>query len=230
VRHGLLFASALIAAAASAGPPLSLALQARQPAPLTADLPPLLPRPEVVRPFLLGFHPLVADLYWLRTIQYLGEQLQHRRPVLHLYPLVDFVTSLDPHFVDAFHLGALFLSIGGQYQQAIAIYERGIAHHPDRWELPHDLGRLYFLELKDDARALQYWLVADRLPGRPHYLPRFIARLYAKTGKLETALELWQQMAQNSHSEWVQQRAKIEIQKLLAEKQRQRRTASPRVR
>jgi tetratricopeptide (TPR) repeat protein len=168
----------------------------------------------------------MADLYWLRTIQYLGEQIQQRRPAPHLYPLVEFVTRLDPQFFDAFRLGALFLAIGGQYPEAIAVYERGIARHPDRWELPHDLGRLYFLELKDDARALEWWLAADRLPGRPHYLPRFIARLYAKVGATETALELWQRMAAASDNEWVQERAKAEIKKLLAEMQRQGRAAS----
>lgn len=215
----------LVAAAAAAAPSLSLALQARATAHVAAEAPPLLPRPEVVRPLLLGFHPLMADLYWLRTIQYLGEQIQHRRPAPHLYPLVDFVTRLDPRFFDAFQLGALFLTIGQQYPQAIAVYERGIASHPDRWELPHDLGRLYFLELQDDARGLQWWLAADRLPGRPHYLPRFIARLYAKTGATETALELWQRMAETSDNEWVQQRAKAEIKKLLAQLQRQRRAA-----
>ncbi len=201
-------------AAALAVPPLSAGLRARAPSP-PPETQPVLPQAAVLRPALLGFHPLVADLYWLRAVQYVGEHLETDRRFPHLPALVDLVTGLDPHFVDAYALGGLFLSMAGQYPEAVAVYEKGIRHNPHRWELPYDLGRLYFLELNDDAKALAWWLVADRLPGRPHYLPRFIARLHARTGALETALELWQRMAEESDSEWVRKRAQEEVERLL---------------
>ncbi len=212
MRRALLWT--LIGTLALAVPLLAAALPARSPrgAP---DAAPVLPAPDILRPLLLGFHPIVADLYWLRTVQYFGARLESETASPHLYALVDFVTGLDPHFVDAFQLGALFLIIRGQYPEAIAIYEKGIALNPSRWELPHDLGRLYFLELKDDAQALRWWLVADALPGRPHYLPRFIARLHARTGRLETALQLWQAVAETSENAWVRRRAAEEIRQIL---------------
>jgi len=203
----------LAATAAAAMPPLSAALQARTP--VVAQAEPLLPQPEVLRPLLLGFHPIVADLYWLRTVQYFGEHIQTDGQFPHLYPLVNFVTSLDRQFMEAFQLGGLFLVIAGRYPEAVAIYEKGIGQHPERWELPYDLGRLYFLELKDDAQALRWWQVADRLPGRPHYLPRFIARLHARTGSLETALQLWKGILETSDNAWVRKRAAEEIAALL---------------
>ncbi len=210
----------LIIAAVLSVPLLSAALQARAPS-TPAETPPLLPRVEVLRPLLLGVHPLVADLYWLRTIQYFGEHIATDRRFPHLYRLTDYVTSLDPHFVDAYEVGGLFLSMAGQYPEAVAVYEKGIARNPTRWELPYDLGRMYFLELKDDRKALEWWLRADRLPGRPSYVPRLIARLYARTGALETALELWRAMAETSHNPWVREKAAEEIAKLLAEIQTQ---------
>jgi tetratricopeptide (TPR) repeat protein len=176
-----------------------------------------LPRIDLFRPLLLGFHPLAADLYWLRTIQYFGEHMQTDGQLPHLYALVDFVTSLDPRFIEAYQLGGLFLVIGKRFSEAIAVYEKGIAANPRRWELPHDLGRLYFIELKDDPQALRWWEVADRLPGRPHYLPRFIARLYGKTGHLETAFELWKTMYETSDNEWVRRTARQEMAKILAQ-------------
>jgi tetratricopeptide (TPR) repeat protein len=169
----------------------------------------------VLRPAVLGFHPLVADLYWLRAVQYVGQHLETDGRFPHLPALVGLVTDLDPHFVDAYILGGLFLSTAGQYPEAVAVYEKGIRYNPHRWELPYDLGRLYFLELTDDARALRWWLLADRLPGRPAYLPRFIARLHARTGALETALELWQHMAEDSDNEWVRKRAREEVERLV---------------
>jgi tetratricopeptide (TPR) repeat protein len=183
----------------------------------TARITPIFfPRVEIVRPALLGFHNLAADLWWLRTIQYFGGRVEREEQFPQLYQLVDMVTSLDSGFLDAYRYGGLFLVIARQYPQAIQIYKKGIAAYPHNPDLPHDLGRLYFLELKDDAQALYWWEIANRLPGRPHYLPRFIARLYAKTGHLDTALELWKSMRDTATNEWVRKTAAQEIAKILA--------------
>src|SRR5512136_785237 len=158
------------------------------------------PRVEIVRPALLGFTGLAADLTWIRTVQYFGSRIEGKERFPQLYQLVDMTTSLDPHFLDAYQYGALFLTIARQYSNAIAVYRKGIAANPSAWQLPHDLGRLYFLDLQDYQQALHWWEITDRLPGRPHYIPRFLIRLQAKLGHVETALELWQQMLDHSEN------------------------------
>lgn len=173
------------------------------------------PRVAILRPALLGFDSLAADYWWLRTVQYFGDRMEREERFPQLYQLVDMTVSLDPHFLDAYRYGGLFLVIAKQYPQAVDIYTRGIARHPGDWQLPHDLGRLYFLELQDYAGALHWWTLAERLPGRPHYLPRFIARLAAETGALETALELWREMAETSDNAWVRQNARREMARIL---------------
>ena len=213
-----LLAAVLILGAAVSILPLSSALEARAPhGEGRFGTSPILPRAAVLRPLLLGFHPLAADLYWLRTIQYFGGHLETDRQFTSLYELVDLVTSLDPHFVVGYELGGLFLSIVKRNPEAIAIYEKGIKANPERWELPYDLGRLYFLEFKDYPAALHWWQAADRLPGRPDYLPRMIARLYSKTGALETAFELWKELYEMSNNDWVRKTALREMRKILAE-------------
>jgi tetratricopeptide (TPR) repeat protein len=175
------------------------------------------PRAEILRPALLGFTGLAADLTWIRTVQYFGGRVERRERFPQLYQLVDMVTSLDPHFLDAYVYGGLFLTIVKQYPNAIAIYEKGFAANPTAWQIPHDLGRLYFLELRDYGQALHWWNITDRLPGRPHYIPRFLIRLQAKTGHVETALELWRQLLERSENEAVSEIARREIRKLLEE-------------
>lgn len=178
------------------------------------------PPVEIVRPALLGFTGLAADLLWIRTVQYFGSRIEGKEPFPQLYQLVDMATSLDPHFLDAYQYGALFLTIARQYPNAIAIYRKGIAANPSAWQLPHDLGRLYFLELKNYPEALHWWEITDQLPGRPHYIPRFLIRLQARLGHVETALELWQQMLEQSTNESIRAIARYEIQKLRQEMQR----------
>src|SRR5512136_1980690 len=211
----------VIAVAALAGANLtSRGIEARAVAREETPQPIFFPRAEILRPALLGFTGLAADLTWIRTVQYFGSRVEGKERFPQLYQLVDMTTSLDPHFLDAYQYGALFLTIARQYSNAIAVYRKGIAANPSAWQLPHDLGRLYFLELQDYQQALHWWEITDRLPGRPHYIPRFLIRLQAKVGHLETALELWQQMLERSENEAVREIARREIQKLREEMQR----------
>jgi tetratricopeptide (TPR) repeat protein len=202
----------LVAGAAAAG--LLTALEKARPKTAAEAEAPWLPPAAAVKPLFLGYHALAADLFWIRTVQYFGAHIQTDRQYPYLYRLVDLTTSLDPHFLDAYQLGGLFLSIGRAYPEAIAIYRKGIEHNPDRWELPHDLGRLYFLELYDYPQALRWWELTDRLPSRPHYIPRFVARLHARMGQVETALELWTQAYNGATNEWIREIARKEIEKL----------------
>ena len=174
-----------------------------------------LPPPEVLRVASLGFSNVAADVIWLLTIQYIGGHILTDRNLPELFRLVDTVVTLDPHFVDAYTLGALFMNyLGGNVRGAIALLERGARANPTRWEIPHDLARTYYLDLKDYRQALHWFQVTDRLPGRPHYVPRFVARLYAATGERETALELWRSMRDSATSDWVREIAEREIAKL----------------
>lgn len=175
----------------------------------------LLPPAPALRAASMGYQGMMADLVWLLTIQYIGGHLTTDRRVPELRRLVNTVVALDPHFVEAYTLGALFLGYtAGDMAGAIALLERGIQHNPTRWELPHDLARTYYLDIKDYPRALHWFQVTDRLPGRPHYVPRFIARLYAQTGQAENALELWEALRESATSEWVKEIANREIAKL----------------
>jgi hypothetical protein len=174
-----------------------------------------LPPPAALRVASLGFREMAADVVWLLTVQYIGGHFITDRQFPHLRRLVDTVVDLDPHFVEAYTLGALFLNYaGGHAQDALDLLQRGYRANPARWELPHDIARTYYLELKDYPKALEWFTITDHIPGRPHYVPRFIARLYGATGHRETALELWQAMRDSATSDWVRDIADREIAKL----------------
>lgn len=176
-----------------------------------------LPDAKYAKPLLIGFHAVAADLLWIRTVQYTGSHSLADKRYSYLAKALDLATSLDPHFIEPYRYGALFLQIlAHQPDAAVALLEKGAAANPDRWELPHDLGRYYFLEAHDDAKALLWWERANKLPGRPHYLPRFVARLYARTGDTETALELWQELYSTGQDAYFRSLALQEIERLQA--------------
>src|SRR3989337_1677296 len=151
-----------------------------------------LPEARYLKPMLLGFHGAAADLLWIQIVQYVGTHVETDMKFPQLAKALDLATSLDPPFLEPYRFGGLYvLYLARQPEAGVSLLEKGAAANPDRWELPHDLGRYYYLEARDYPQALQWWERAAKLRGRPDYLPRFVARLYAKTGHEETALELW---------------------------------------
>ncbi len=177
-----------------------------------------LPSATFLRYASLGYRTVLADLMWIRATQYFGGQLEVRKaaPEKHrfLYPLLDLTVSLDPHFIGAYRFGGLLLTVVKRYEQAVAFYEKGYAANPGVWENPHDLGRLYYLELKDNEKALHWWKIANDLPGRPDYIPRFVPLLYLETGQREIAVELWLEMYRSTDNEWLRGVIRGRLEKL----------------
>ena len=170
-----------------------------------------------LKPMLLGFHGVAADLLWIQIVQYVGTHVETDMKFPQLSKALELTTSLDPRFLEPYRLGGLFLLyFARQPQAAVSLLERGAAANPDRWELPHDLGRYYYLEVQDYDRALQWWERAAKLPDRPDYLPRFVARLYAQTGQTETVLELWSELYRTAQNDSVRSLALQEIERLKA--------------
>jgi len=67
---------------------------------------------ETIRRMAPGFEDALADLYWLRTVQYYGSERRFNTeshfPLLQ--PLVEITTTLDPRLVLAYRYGAVFLA------------------------------------------------------------------------------------------------------------------------
>lgn len=215
----------LIAGGAAAG--LLRALENARPRTAAEAEVPWLPPAGAVRAMSLGYRALAADLFWLRTVQYFGEHIQTDQRYPHLYRLVDLTTSLDPHFLSAYQLGGLFLSIGRAYPEAIAIYRKGIEYNPDRWELPYELGRMYFLDLGDIPAALEWIQRANALPGHAVYVPRLVAYLRTRAGLIEAALEMWERILETTDNPWIRQKASQEIRRLRARQGRPPEMAVP---
>jgi len=129
-----------------------------------------LPRGEIVRTASMGQRLLLADLYWLRTVQYIGETVllkQQRWEAL--YPLSDLVTDLDPRFGYAYQVaGSNLAGLAHRYDEADRILLKGMQHLPDRWSLPMVMGVNKFLYQEDYPTAAEYIRRASVVGKKPH--------------------------------------------------------------
>jgi tetratricopeptide (TPR) repeat protein len=180
--------------------------------------------PAVITRLALSYDAIVADLYWIRAIQYYGSARLSRRPDKSydlLYPLLDLTTSLDRNFNIAYRFGAYFLSEkkpggAGRSDLAIRLLEKALVARPDRWEYPHDIGFVYYRD-GDYKHAADWFLRAadasDSSGAKNAWLRPLAASTLASGGDTASSRILYQQLL-TSDAEWLRRDAELRLQRL----------------
>jgi hypothetical protein len=183
--------------------------------------------PAVLTRLALGFDALVADLYWIRAIQYYGgTRLSSERDKSYdlLYPLLDLTTSLDPNFNIAYEFGSFFLSEKkpggpGRSDLAIRLLEKGIRERPDRWQYPYDIGFVHYRDGNYKAAA-EWFLRAAATSGAKKegeradmWLEPLAANTMATGGDTRSSRVLYEQLL-TSDVAWLREDAARRLKKL----------------
>ncbi|MBD3183204.1 hypothetical protein GF312_12990 [Candidatus Poribacteria bacterium] len=155
----------------------------------------------------IGFHAVLSDLLWTRAVLYFGEHFTTDREYPWLYRILDAVTTMDPHNILAYRFGGNLLALeGNRIEESIALLKKGIKHNPDKdWRLYFLLGFNYYYILNDHLTAAYYFEQAVKLPGHPEYLPKLVARMYAKADKEDVAIEFLEEIYTQYNDEQVKQ-------------------------
>lgn len=178
--------------------------------------------PEFARRAALSFHALLADIYWIRTVQhYGGTKLSTAANKQYdvLYPLLDLTTSLDPYFDVAYKFGAVFLaeeypSGAGRPDQAIAILQKGLQAQPDKWQLAQELGFVYYWWLADYDGAAMWFNRAADMTKAPDWLRPLAAVTLAEGGNRSSSRVLWTEIARSADADWLRDQATFRLKQL----------------
>ena len=152
----------------------------------------------VVRAFSFGFADVLADLYWLRAVQYYGREKVANAPAAYanLAPLLETAAELDPRFEIVYRYGAVFLSeappIGaGQPKKGVALLKKGADRNPLKWSLRQDQGFFTFVYTGDAIGGAAILRQAAEIPGSPPWLRPLAAKVLADGGNLEASVQMW---------------------------------------
>ncbi len=172
--------------------------------------------PSILKKMALGYDSLLADIYWLRTIQYFGRRDEaDLRPVRfkNLATFFDIITTLDPDLIDAYRNGYVYLSeedpVGaGQPEEAVRLLDKGIAAHPDLYELRLDKGFVYYWFFGDFKKAGEIWLQASRRPESPEWMEGLAAMALSQGGAMNVARSLWKRQYDESNRKDIRENAR----------------------
>ena len=178
---------------------------------------------KTARRISLGFNGLVADWYWMRSLQYVGKKIIDVPPDVSidslsqlnmklLAPLLDTATTLDPQFLDPYEYAAVVLP-AIDVEQAIRITEKGIAANPHAWRLHQHLGYIYWQQGNYKAASETYGLGAQ-VPGAPPWMEAMKAKMLAEGGSRKTAREIYTRMYEQSAEDQVKEMARRRLVQL----------------
>jgi tetratricopeptide (TPR) repeat protein len=155
-----------------------------------------------IKAFSGDFNGLVADWYWINSLQYIGRKivkakdeeqfnLKDLRPLnpRQLYPLLDRTTTIDPGYLAAYTFGAIILPAIDE-DLAIKLTEKGIAANPGQWVLYQHLGYIYW-QRGEYEKAAQVYDQGSRIEGAPAFMKQMSAKVRLEGGTRETAREIY---------------------------------------
>ncbi|HWT01663.1 MAG TPA: hypothetical protein VN256_15560 [Pyrinomonadaceae bacterium] len=177
----------------------------------------------------LSFNGLIADWYWMRSLQYVGRKVIKQGDKFTfndlgaldmrlLYPLLDTATTLDPQFIAVYEYGAAVLPALND-EHAIKLLEKGIEHNPAEWRLYHHLGYIHW-QRDDYQTAAAKYEAGARLPNAPAWMRAMSARMLAEGGSRGTAREIYQRMYDEADDETIRRMAELRLAQITSFEER----------
>ena len=162
--------------------------------------------------FALGFEGLMADWYWMRSLQYIGGKIVNAKTEINiddlrdlnprlLYPYLDNATDLDPHFIAAYSYGAVILPAIDP-EKSIAITQKGIEKNPTEWRLYQHLGYIYW-KLGRYGDAADTYEKGSQIAGSSSFMKLMAASMRTEGGSRATSRAIYRQMLADSQDEAV---------------------------
>lgn len=178
---------------------------------------------NMVKRISLGFNGLVADWYWMRSLQYVGGKILSlpqnvqlddlgKLDLRLLAPLLDNATTLDPEFMEPYEYAAIVLP-GVNVQEAIRITKKGIAANPSSWRLYQHLAYIHW-QNQDYEAARDTYGEGAKIPGAPPWMEAMKARMAVEGGSRNTAREIYQRMYEQAGDDQVKQMARRRLLQL----------------
>jgi len=177
-----------------------------------------LPNQKLLNHFTGGMNNVVADLLWLRCIQYIATESKGERNFTWLNQMLNTVVQLDPYFGDAYRYGGMFLAaLKADDDAGIALLEQGVIANPRNHQLPYELAMIFLLNRKDEPgskeRATHYLSMAAAIDGCPEFVRELATQLQGQYNLADVELAMWNRMVDSDDKllREVAQRKLIEI-------------------
>ncbi len=179
--------------------------------PINELIEPAIPNSQTVDKASFGLQNTIADVLWLQVIQYYGGG-DPKGKYRQLPRLIKTISALDPRFTYPYSFAGLVLPNEGYTDEAIAILKEAEKTLPNEWEIPYNIGTIYFINKKDSVSAAKYYEIAAGRPNAPANTEFLSAVQHDRSKDRQTAQKIFQKLADSSENEYFKNRAQAFIE------------------
>lgn len=177
-----------------------------------------LPNEKLLTHFTAGMNSIVADVLWIKCIQYTAKHFKGDGKFTWLNHMCRTITRLDPHFVAVYRYGGVFLAmLKADDDACIELLKDGMAHNPDAWELPHEIAMTYLLNRPEHpdtpVQAAKYLAMAVGTGRAPRYVANLAATIQERHDLAAVEREMWETTLRGD-DELLRQLAERKLQEL----------------
>ena len=153
------------------------------------------PSGEAVRTASMGYHTMVADLFWIRAVLTFADIFDddNRGEVIWLTAMLDSVATLDPSWRTVYYHGGGMLRICGALEESDALFLRGMEALPGEPYFPFAVAMNAYLYHQDLERAAHYLNLAAAVPGAPPWYRAAAAGFIEEGGQRQAAIHYLQE-------------------------------------
>ncbi len=178
-----------------------------------------LPNERLLNHFTGGLSSVIADLLWIKTIQYAVKEFHNQdRKFTWLESMVNTVTRLDPYFAGAYQYGGMLLAGIGADDKALTLLERGVVNNPYNEKLPFEMAQIYLLNRKDEpesaAVATHYLSMVAERSEHPEAYINWIRRIQRAENLEGIGRDLWEDVLARTDDEFIRELAREKLLEL----------------
>ena len=168
-----------------------------------------LPNEHLLTHFTAGLSSVIADLLWVRTIDYAAKEFHNpERKFTWLSDLIRMVVRLDPYFEGAYANGGMLLAGIGADEDALDVLHQGLRTNPRSYAISFELLQVYILnrrEHEDTPRLIGHYLeiAADLAPTEEYsqYYLELAENIERKHDLTSYTIQRLQDIIENSDSD-----------------------------
>jgi len=177
-----------------------------------------LPNEKLLNHFTAGMSSVVADLLWLRCVQFTAVTVKGGHNFAWLNQMLNTIVRMDPYFADVYRYGGIFLaSIKADDDGGLELLQRGIVARPDVWEIPYEAAMIYLLNRREEPEsrrlAAHYLGMAASTGKAPKLVTELAASLQGEYNLDEIEGDMWASL-QRSGDRFLEELAERKQQEL----------------
>lgn len=160
-----------------------------------------IPHGSLLRPAVLGYDSMAADLLWLRAISLFGERFRGKQDPIWLDWLdrmLNVATDLDPLDHRIYLYGGIMLKVNPSHRnQAAKLFEKGTHNVPTKFFLPFGVAMIAMEDQNDLDKAIEFMKIASERPDAPFYLKALVGTMMQRNRQDEVALAFLEEELRN---------------------------------